>query len=251
MENNEDLDFAPETPYEENDDVVISEDTDESLIEDDEVQEEAEEAAKPEETDDKITLSKKDYELMKETNRQSTQEAQKLLWVDRVRTDKYDFIKLYESDRSIAERVLQHVGEEKDPRLLYNELRKEKYGEDDKEVQKAELLDAIEQKEIKKEFNRILKANGLDLESKAGLAFKEEYDFLTDNGKRVTSENVESFTSKAMKLAWVKDIAQMKAKTDKELLGAGNSTKATNTTTTKEKWSFFDQFNKGGPSKWY
>ena len=219
METN-DLDTAPETPFTEDEEIELSDDKGDTLIdEDDDVQEaDTKSDVKPEETDDNITLSKKDYELMKETNKQSTQEAQKLLWVDRVRTDKYDFIKLYESDRSIAEKVLQHVGEEKDPRALYNELRKEKYGEDDKEVQKAELLDAIEQKEIKKEFNRILKANGLDLESKAGKAFKEEYDFLTDNGKRVTSENVDAFASKAMKLAGVKDIAQMKAKTDKELL---------------------------------
>lgn len=63
------------------------------------------------------------------------------------------------------------------------------------------------------------------MESKTGKAFKEEYDLITDNGKRVTSDNVDVFISKAMKLAGVKSIDQQKAKTDKELLGAGTAAK--------------------------
>lgn len=249
-----DLETAPVSPFTEQDDwieFIDEEEEDWSTPKEDEPdKEDDEESAKPE--DEEIKLSKKDYEALKEANRQSTQEGQKLAWVDRVRVDKYDFIKLYEADQAIAAKVLQHVGEEKDPRLLYNELRKEKYWEDDRVVQREELLQAIEEKEIKKEFNKMIKATWLDLDSKSGKAFTEEYNFLTDNGKRVTSENVDSFVSKAMKLSWVKNIAQLKEKTDKELLWAGTTTsKNTNTDGAKVKWSYFDSFEKKWPSSWY
>ena len=205
----------------------------------------------PKPTDGKVTISQKELDDLREANRQSTQEGQKLAWVDRVRVDKYDFIKLYESDQAIAAKVLQHVGEEKDPRILYNELRKEKYGESDAVVQKEEILRVIEQKEIKKEFGKLIRSTGLDLDSKTWKEFTKEYDFLTDNWKRVTSDNVESFVVKAMKLAWVKDIGQQKAAIERSIVWAGQAPKSSTTDAPKVKWSFFDSFDKKGPSDWY
>lgn len=248
-----DLDEAPISPFTEQDDgIELVDDDEEDVItepvKENDVKEGGDEPAKPL---DKVELTREEYEQLKESNRQSTQEGQKLAWVDRVRVDKYEFIKLYEADQAIALKVLQHVGEEKDPRLLYNELRKEKYWEDDKVVQREELLREIEQRDIKKEFNRLIKWIWLDLETKSGKAFTEEYNFLTDNGKRVTSDNVDSFVTKAIKLAGIKPIADQKAKVDKELLWAWHSTKATNSENTKQKGSFFDSFEKWGPSGRY
>lgn len=252
-----DMESAPTSPFTDDDEeeIVIVDDDNTDLVLDDETdpdQEPADKKGKPEEEEEEtITIPKKDYEAIKLANKESTQEGQKLHWVDKVRVDPYEYIKLYESDQPMAKKVLEHTGVDQDPRELYNQLRKEKYGENDPIVQKEEILRVVEEKEIKREFNKIIKSSWIDLESKSGKSFQEEYDFLTDNGKRVTSENVDSFVSKAMKLSWFKPISQQKAKTDKELIGAGSSGKASWSAAPAAKGSFFDKFDKGWPANWY
>ena len=106
-----------------------------------------------------IQVSKADYDKLKNSYAESTKEAQKLNWVDRVRTDQFEFIKLYEADPKMAQKVVEHTKIQQDARELYLQLREEKYGEEDPKLQKEEILQAIEEKETKKEFNRLMKSN--------------------------------------------------------------------------------------------
>lgn len=259
VDTNTDLDTAPKTPYTDDDEaeiVIDDEETPEDVDDEDGEPDQWKEAdpkgeAKPEDGDELVQISKKELSTMKQSYTESTQEAQKLHRVDKVRVDPYEFIKLYESDQAIAAKVLKHVWEEKDPRDLYNELRKAKFGEDDPKVQREELVRAAEEKFVKKEFGRLVKAAGIDLDTKSWKAFQEEYDFLTENGKRVSSDNVDTFVAKAMKLAGVKNISQVKAKTDKELIWAGSAGKSTIPGAANDKGSFFDSFDRKGPKDWY
>lgn len=200
------------------------------------------------EDDDEITRLKKELEETKRAKDESYKEWQMLNWVSKVYADKYSYLKLYESDKKLAEKVLDHVWEDRTAEVLYMELRKEKFWDNDPQLQKIEIMRELEEKEVKKEFWRMIKSNWIDLKSKEWKLFMEEYNFISDNGKKTTTDNIETLFKKSIKLSGVETIANKKKRLDTELpvwQSRRNSKKA------PSKVSILKQFEGKKPEDWY
>ena len=195
-----------------------------------------------------VTIPKSELEEIKRSRNESYQEGQKLNWVTKIQSDKTEFIKLYESDKKMAQKVLDHFWVDSDPRTLYQTLRKEKFGENDSVFQKDEIMKEIEEKETKKEFGKIIKSLGIDLKTNKGKEFLDEYNFISNNGNKANTDNVETLINKAIKLSWVETVIQKKAKVDKELPVWHSNRNITKNTTTD---NFFDKFESKKPADWY
>lgn len=198
--------------------------------------------------DETITISKKEFEDIKRAKNESYQEWQKLNWVTKIQSDKNQFIKLYESDKKMAQKVLDHFWETTAPEDLYSSLRRDMYGENDPVAQKEEILTEIERKNTKKEFAKLVKSQGIDLDSKKGKEFLEEYNLITDNGRKANTDNVELFVGKAIKLSDVETIQKKKAKSEKNApIGHSNRT----STKQSQQKDIFDWFQWKKVNDWY
>jgi len=206
---------------------------------------ESNEDANPEE--DEVTRLRQEVEELRKAKNESYQEWQRLNWVTKIQADKFDYIKLYESDKKMAQKVLDHFGDDSDPRELYTNLRKEKFGEGDVESQKEEILYEIEKKNTKKEFTKLVKEAGIDLTSKKGKEFVEEYNLLTDNGRRVNTDNVETFINKAIKLSDIETIDTKQKRKEKELPVGHTTRNNAKPSKPKEILNFWG----ARPSEWY
>lgn len=197
--------------------------------------------------DETITISKKEFEDIKRAKNESYQEWQKLNWVTKIQSDKNQFIKLYESDKKMAQKVLDHFWETTAPEDLYSSLRRDMYGENDPVAQKEEILTEIERKNTKKEFAKLVKSQGIDLDSKKGKEFLEEYNLITDNGRKANTDNVETFINKAIKLSDIETIDTKQKRKEKELPVGHTTRNNAKPSKPKEILNFWG----ARPSEWY
>lgn len=140
----------------------------------------------------------KENSALKEQQKASTKEAQKLHWISEVATDNTKFFKLYRSDKKQAEAVAKHFGWSASD--FYNAI-KEKYWESDSWIDmedvEAKADEIAEKKFALKELDSFKKEYGI--EWKFEKVWKTEFDNLMDWKKRV-SEEVLKQAKRAFKL---------------------------------------------------
>lgn len=140
----------------------------------------------------------KENSALKEQQKASTKEAQKLHWISEVATDNTKFFKLYRSDKKQAEAVAKHFGWSASD--FYNAI-KEKYWESndwiDMEDVEAKADEIAEKKFAQKSLDSFKKEFGI--EWKLEKVWKEEFDGLMD-WKNWNSEEVIKQAKRALKL---------------------------------------------------
>ena len=153
----------------------------------------------------------KENSALKEQQKASTKEAQKLHWISEVATDNTKFFKLYRSDKRQAEEVAKHFGwSAKD---FYDAI-KEKYWESndwiDIEDVEAKAEEIADKKFAQKSLDSFKKEFGI--EWKLEKVWKAEFDGLME-WKDWKSEEVLKQAKRALKL--VRDTDEFQAELDK------------------------------------
>lgn len=193
-----------------------------------------------------VTLTKSDYQKIQDQLKESTKEWQALLRMTRVQDDKFQFIKLYESDRKLADYVAKKFGEDRTATQVYKDLQAEwKGSKEDKPVGKEADVEAIlDKREATATLKALTKEYKLDKAGNEDLkeAILDKYqDFI--EWKPFNAETVSRYFKDAVRL--VKRLPEHEDKLsliDKELLGAwgmGNLSADTG----KGKSSFFSQLD--------
>jgi len=153
----------------------------------------------------------KENSALKEQQKASTKEAQKLHWISEVATDNTKFFKLYRSDKRQAEDVAKHFG--RSAKEFYEAI-KEKYGESndwiDIEDVEAKAEEIADRKFAQKSLESFKKEYGIDW--KLEKVWKAEFDGLMD-WKEWKSEEVLKQAKRALKL--IRDTDEFQAELDK------------------------------------
>ena len=153
----------------------------------------------------------KENSALKEQQKASTKEAQKLHWISEVATDNTKFFKLYRSDKRQAEDVAKHFG--RSAKEFYEAI-KEKYGESndwiDIEDVEAKAEEIADRKFAQKSLESFKKEYGIDW--KLEKVWKTEFDGLMD-WKEWKSEEVLKQAKRALKL--IRDTDEFQAELDK------------------------------------
>lgn len=157
-------------------------------------------------TDDSmVSISREEYERLQWAERDykaSTREAQQLRAISECWADERAFVKYYNSDKKLADRIARHYGRWSADDLM-SQL-KEKYGDniqapisndDIKETAKKEVQEELAQAEL----DRFVSSKWLKKWEKSYTNFMNEYQDLMD-GKALTKENVQKASQKARKL---------------------------------------------------
>ena len=157
---------------------------------------------------------------LKEQQKASTKEAQKLHWISEVATDNTKFFKLYRSDKRQAEEVAKHFGWS--AKEFYNAV-KEKYWESndwlDIEDVEAKAEEIADKKFAQRSLDSFKKEYGI--EWKLEKVWKAEFDGLME-WKDWKSEEVLKQAKRALKLC--RDTDEFQTALDKagsRLAGAG------------------------------
>ena len=153
----------------------------------------------------------KENSALKEQQKASTKEAQKLHWISEVATDNTKFFKLYRSDKRQAEDVAKHFG--RSAKEFYEAI-KDKYGESndwiDIEDVEAKAEEIADRKFAQKSLESFKKEYGIDW--KLEKVWKAEFDGLMD-WKEWKSEEVLKQAKRALKL--IRDTDEFQAELDK------------------------------------
>lgn len=153
----------------------------------------------------------KENSALKEQQKASTKEAQKLHWISEVATDNTKFFKLYRSDKRQAEDVAKHFW--RNAKEFYEAI-KEKYGESndwiDIEDVEAKAEEIADRKFAQKSLESFKKEYGID--GKLEKVWKSEFDGLME-WKDWKSEEVLKQAKRALKL--VRDTDEFQAELDK------------------------------------
>ena len=183
------------------------------------------------------TYTAEEYEELERKYNASTKEAQKLSWISKVAVDNTKFIKLYNSDKRIAEEVAKHFN--RSAKELYDEVKAEYWNSESIDV---EDIDERAEKIADKKFaEKSLK----DFKEKYGISWKldktftNEFEWLME-WKNWDSEEVLKQAKRALKLCRDTDEFQAELnKANSRLSGAGItwSTRADKGWTT-EKWPY-------------
>ena len=157
-------------------------------------------------TDDSmISISREEYERLQWAERDykaSTREAQQLKAISECGADERAFVKYYNSDKKLAERIAKHYGRWSAEDLI-NQL-KEKYGENiqtpiSSDDIKSTARQEVQQELAQAELDNFIKTKWLKKWEKSYNRFMSEYQDLID-GKAFTKENVQKASQKARKL---------------------------------------------------
>lgn len=183
------------------------------------------------------TYTAEEYEELERKYNASTKEAQKLSWISKVAVDNTKFIKLYNSDKRIAEEVAKHFN--RSAKQLYDEVKAEYWNSESIDV---EDIDERAEKIADKKFaEKSLK----DFKEKYGISWKLDKTFTNEfnwlmEWKEWDSEEVLKQAKRALKLCRDTDEFQAELnKANSRLSGAGitGSTRADKGWTT-EKWPY-------------
>ena len=183
------------------------------------------------------TYTAEEYEELERKYNASTKEAQKLSWISKVAVDNTKFIKLYNSDKRIAEEVAKHFN--RSAKELYDEVKAEYWNSESIDV---EDIDERAEKIADKKFaEKSLK----DFKEKYGISWKLDKTFTNEfnwlmEWKDWDSEEVLKQAKRALKLCRDTDEFQAELnKANSRLSGAGItwSTRADKGTNT-EKWPY-------------
>lgn len=170
----------------------LDEDLDEEEQEDVEEQEE-----------DKVTLSKSEYEQLKKDRAESTKEAQYLHALDAVRDNVKSFVKIYESDKKIAERIAKKFGV--DAKEQYNNLKNGKSTEMKQSINLESSYEFYKKKEAEEAWNKVftelLWENGISQDTEFYKDFMQEYEDLIE-GKQLNPEKVKKYFKIALSTAF-------------------------------------------------
>ncbi|PZM87358.1 MAG: hypothetical protein DLD55_01770 [candidate division SR1 bacterium] len=175
-------------------------------------------------TEDSVTLSRGEYDKLRQTAedyKASTKEAQKLHWIADIARDNTKFLKLYESDKTLAKLVAKHF--DRDASDLYAELKGE--GGVVEGISKEEATknaEAIAQKIVAQQnLEAFVKKFGI--EGKLKEVFDAEMEELMGSKKR-TPEEVEKQAKRALRLIRDTDEFQKALEANNsKLAGAGIS----------------------------
>lgn len=157
-------------------------------------------------TDDSmVSISREEYERLQWAERDykaSTREAQQLRAISECWADERAFVKYYNNDKKLAERIAKHYGRWSADDLM-TQL-KEKYGDNIQAPISNDEIKSTARQEVQEELAQaelegFIKAKWLKKWEKSYNRFMNEYQDLMD-GKALTKENVSKASQKARKL---------------------------------------------------
>ena len=201
--------------------------------------------------DTKLTELQKELEEVKNLLKESTKEWQVLGWMERIRGDKFAYIKLFDSDKKMAQMVATRFDDPRKPADIVRDLKAEMNGEEPKD-NKQDIEQLLNEREAKSTLKAMQKEYKLDAKSneKVKSAIMEEFEDLID-GKDMTPENVEKYFKKAVRI--VKKLDQHEEKLSSielelQWVGAVGNVKGW---AGAKKWDFFSQFERQNHTSWY
>lgn len=155
--------------------------------------------------DSKVSITREEYERLQWVERDykaSTREAQQLRAISECGADERAFVKYYNNDKKLAERIAKHYGRGTADELM-TQL-KEKYGENiqtpiSNDEIKSTARQEVQEELAQAELDGFIKAKWLKKWEKSYSRFMNEYQDLMD-GKAITKENVQKASQKARKL---------------------------------------------------
>lgn len=157
-------------------------------------------------TDDSmVSISREEYERLQWAERDykaSTREAQQLRAISECWADERAFVKYYNSDKKLADRIAKHYGRWTADNLMAQ--LKEKYGDNiqtpiSNDEIKSTARQEVQEELAQAELDNFLKSKWLKKWEKSYSRFMGEYQDLMD-GKALTKENVQKSSQKARKL---------------------------------------------------
>lgn len=157
-------------------------------------------------TDDSmVSITREEYERLQWAERDykaSTREAQQLRAISECWADERAFVKYYNNDKKLAERIAKHYGRWTADDLM-SQL-KEKYGDNIQAPISNDEIKSTARQEVQEELAQaelewFIKAKWLKKWEKSYSRFMNEYQDLMD-GKALTKENVAKASQKARKL---------------------------------------------------
>ena len=189
-----------------------------------ELEQENLEQNRSEEQENSVSISKDEYDKLLQDSKDykaSTKEAQKLHWIAKIAVDNTKFLKLYKTDKVLAQAVAKHFS--RDAEELYESIKEEGKPEEGLDMEDiSKRAEAIANKTVAKQtlesFKKELKISG-----KLEKSFDEEFDNLMGD-KDWSPEEVKKQAKRALKLIKDTDEFQQGLESSKQqLAGAGVS----------------------------
>lgn len=175
----------------------------------------------------------KENEELKKRNNEISNWAQKANWINKVGTDRNQFIKLYESDKKLAGEVAEYFNDK-----YWNTWNAEDYynsikwwsSDYDKTFDEEKIVNRVKQdiqkEESKKVLDSLLEDKWIKRNSEFGKDVMNEFNDLIE-GKQVTSDNVKKYFGKALREAkQTSDFAENYLKTVSDVNGIWDWRKA-------------------------